>query len=142
MVKEELNESGRVFVDSSAFVALNNETDAHARAASQIAAHLADRHIQLITSNFVIAESLTIISQRTKRSQAVAFGLEVEDVTTVIRITLQQEKDAFERFARIRQKDVSFIDCTCFVVCEELGIKDVFTFDTDFAKQGFKLIKS
>lgn len=133
--------SKRVFVDASAFVALNNETDAHAHVASRIAATLQEQQADLVTSNFVIAESLTIISQRTKRSQAVAFGLEVEDVATVIRINLAQEKAAFKRFTEIRQKDVSFIDCTCFVLCEELGIDEVFTFDKDFAKQGFKLLK-
>lgn len=131
-----------VFVDASAFVALNNLGDAHAKASWRIFEKLQKESTHLTTTNFVIAEALTVISLRAGRANAIDFGRTVMADVEVIRITEMEEALAFERFADISQKDVSFVDCLSFVACEQRGITDVFTFDKDFAKQGFKLIRS
>lgn len=130
-----------VFVDASAFVALNNVGDAHARDSVQIFEKLQKQSAHLLTTNFVMAEALTVISLRAGRANAVDFGRTIRKDVDVIRITEMEEGLAFERFANITQKDVSFVDCLSFVVCEQRDVKDVFTFDKDFAKQGFRLMK-
>src|SRR5688572_22837895 len=126
-----------VFVDASAFVALNNITDSHAEESVRILEKLQKKSAHLITTNFVIAEALTVISLRAGRVNAIDFGRTVMKDIEVIRATEMEEGLAFERFAEIVQKDVSFVDCLSFVVCEQREVKDIFTFDKDFAKQGF-----
>ncbi|MEX1111997.1 MAG: PIN domain-containing protein [Candidatus Andersenbacteria bacterium] len=131
-----------VFVDTSAFVALYYRHDAHAKSAKRVIEHLQQHNTPLVTSNYIIAESLTVISQRAGKKQAVSFGeYMVNDDFLTLRIGKSTEQRAFILFSELAQKDVSFVDCTSFILCKDLGITQVFSFDQHFAKQGFKLLK-
>lgn len=131
----------RVFADTSAFVPLYHEKDPHAQAALAVSQQMVERGDDVFTSNYVIAETLTVLSQRAGKAAALSFGQEVRNGDlVVIRVTEDVEGHAFERF-RTTQKDVSFVDCTSFVICENLGIRDVFAFDRHFTRYGFKLLE-
>ena len=41
---------------------------------------------------------------------------------------------------KYRQLELSMVDCVSFAVMQELGIKDVLTFDSDFMKAGFTVL--
>ena len=59
-----MNTPRKVFIDADAFVALAREDDAnHKRAASSLQ-HLIKQSVVFITSNYVFAESVTVISMR------------------------------------------------------------------------------
>lgn len=131
-----------VFADASAFIALYSVHDAHARAAQRISQNLARQKAMIITSNYIVAESLTVISQRLGKRQAVMIGKFLFSGTIpVMRIDENLDRQAFGLFSAMDRKDVSFVDCTCFVLCRELGIEHVFGFDRDFQQQGLKLLK-
>ncbi len=132
-----------VFVDASALVALYYRADSHTKKADSISAQLAKQDTPLITTNHVVAEALTIVSQRAGKKHAVVLGNDVwhGGIMSVVHLDKATELGAFDLFATMRQKNVSFVDCSCFVLCEQLGIKQVFGFDKHFAKQGFKLLK-
>ena len=79
----------RIFVDTSAWLALNDKNDQyHGEAISRITL-IQQQKIQLVTSEYVFDESITIIRYRISHGAAVAFGdalissnvASIEDIT-------------------------------------------------------------
>lgn len=60
--------------------------------------------------------------------------------TEMVWVDSEIESQAFEAIKQIKSKNVSFVDCTSFVIMKNRGIKVVFTFDQHFKTQGFKLL--
>ncbi len=57
-----------------------------------------------------------------------------ESIATLVRVTSQDEKRAWEIFVKHRDKGFSFTDCSSFAVMERLGIIEAFAFDEHFGQ--------
>lgn len=133
--------SKTIFIDTSAFVGIYNTDDAHAKNAALINKKIQQRNINLLTTNYVVAEALTVISQRAGKPQARSFGDYIfSGRLPILQIDEDLQQQSYDYFKTVKQKDVSYVDCTCFVVCKQLGIKQVFSFDNHFEKHGLKLL--
>jgi uncharacterized protein len=124
-----------VFVDTSAFVALTDQTDRlHHQARRYI--ELTDR--LLVTSNVVVHETITLLRMRLGYEQALQFGLRLLDeaTTPIIRVTPADEAKAWAIFRQYPDKRFSFADCTSFALMKRLGIGTAFAFDDDFRQSG------
>ncbi len=129
-----------ILVDTSAFVALHNRSDSlHARAAAVARRYASDPAVH-ITSNYILAETVTMLSQRASHSIAVDFYERAQTDLLVMPVTPAIEASAFAIFKSLRSKNVSFVDCTSFALMREFHLHIVFTFDKDFKKQGFQLL--
>ena len=128
-----------IFVDTSAWCAYFDESEVNHSVAVSL---MDDVPFPLITSNYVIDETLTLINIRAGHSQAVTIGerLFAGYPARLIRITEKDEKDAFKLFARYSDKKFSFTDCTSFVVMQKFGITQAFTFDKHFRQMGFEAV--
>jgi uncharacterized protein len=123
-----------VFVDSSAWYALANEKDVN---------HLRSRDFlaepkRLLTTNFVIDETITLTLIRVGHRQAVSVGEQLwrGKVASIVWITREDEEAAWELFKQYDDKSFSFTDCTSFVIMARLDLSHVFTFDEDFSQTG------
>ena len=130
----------KIFVDTSAFVAIENDEELNYFLAQSILEKVDSSKATLVTSNYVIAETLTVLSQRVSKKVAIKFQEEDVPALEVIRIEKSTEEVAFEIFKKLDSKNVSFVDCTSFALMKQFGITTAFTFDKDFKKQGFKLL--
>lgn len=132
-----------VFVDTSAWVALKDRTDSHHLAATQFLGELAGRRERLITTDFILDETYTLLLYDVGFSVAVQFKAEIEqllaaETLSLVHIgpTLQAEAwTIFERFNR--DKSWSFTDCSSHVVMRREGMTECFAFDQDFVQMGF-----
>ena len=92
----------------------------------------------LITSDYVLDESYTIIRLRAGHKIAVRFG-EMILATALIEVryltkeTLQEGWDIFKSFS---DKEFGFTDCTSFSLMQSLQIRAAFTFDDHFSQFG------
>jgi len=129
-----------IFVDTSAFVALNVSTDSQYDKAVDLVDRFREKQPKYITSNYIIAEAITIISQKASHQRAIRFYEEDLNNILIIRISPETEIEAFETFKKLTSKNVSFVDCTSFALMREMNIKKAFSFDTHFKQQGFKLL--
>src|SRR5215218_6871355 len=68
-----MNAPREIFVDADAFVALAREGDANHKQAVSSLQHLIKQSVVFITSNYVFAESVTVISMRMGHAAAVRF---------------------------------------------------------------------
>lgn len=92
----------------------------------------------LVTSDYVLDESYTIIRLRAGHAIAVEFG-EAVRTSRVLRIesvTPQILNRAWVIFKTFSDKTFSFTDCTSFALMEELGLSTVFTVDEHFRQYG------
>ncbi|EKD84559.1 MAG: hypothetical protein ACD_38C00197G0003 [uncultured bacterium] len=120
-----------IFMDASAVVSLYSLTDPNHRPAKNIIYKLASD--QLITSNFVFAEIITILSQKVSKEKSTFAGNYIRKNFKIIRLTAEIEELAWEIFKKQTSKNVSFVDCTTFALYQQGLFDKAFTFDSDFA---------
>ncbi len=124
-----------IFVDTGAWYALLDKSDANHHAAVKFKDSIVH---PLVTSNYIADEVITLVRKRLGYKVAVEIGQKLwgESITNLIRVTLQDEKKAWEIFVGYYDKSFSFTDCTSFALMERLGITEVFAFDEHFAQYG------
>lgn len=128
-----------IFVDTSFLFPLLSEKDPdHGRVRAALEGYRGRTAPRLfLTTNFVIAETLTLIRTTPPRSHAATVRagrwLYSEAFASVHWATRQEEEAAFEYLVRHEDKEYSFVDCLSFVVMEKLEIREALTLDADFA---------
>ena len=123
-----------IFVDTSAWYALLDTSDANHHAAVKFKDSLAH---PLMTSNYVVGEVITLVRNRPGYKAAVETGQKLwEYIADLIRVMPRDERKAWEIFVQYRDKNFSFTDCTSFALMERMGITEVFAFDEHFKQYG------
>lgn len=129
------------FVDTSFFKAfVDPKDDFHAKAI-QIFEQLKKESIMLVTSNFIIDETLTLIRYRCGLERAKEFKSILEQFETdfkIVRVLSRDEANAWDWFTKDWSK-LSFTDCVSFAMMKRLELKRVAVFDEDFKRAGFLL---
>lgn len=127
-----------VFVDTSAFFAIENIRDHHHSGAVESRDELMSGGQRLITSDYVLDEMYTLIRMRVGHRPAIEFGDSIR-TSRFIRIEPVTGPDleaAWRIFRRYDDKPFSFTDCTSFAVMERLKISRAFIFDRNFRDYG------
>lgn len=96
----------------------------------------------LITTDFIFAETMSLLTKRLGKAVAVAFGEGIRSSSKfrIEEATPQMREQAWKLFAGHRDKDYDLIDCISFAAMESLGIGHVFGFDHHFTQHGFHLL--
>ena len=124
-----------IFVDTSAWFARFATDDPHHRVALDWTRSNLD---QLITTDYVIDETLTLLRVRGEYRCAFEFGESMFDFPTakIHYVTIEEIHEAWRIFRDYRDKTWSFTDATSKVVIERLGIRQAFAFDEHFKQFG------
>ena len=131
-----------VFVDTGGWMACADRSDpAHAACTAARDATL-EAGRMLITTDFVVDETLTLIRFRLGLAAATAWWQQIDGSR---RLRWERvESDRFERarqlFFQYRDKNLSFTDCTSFAVMRELKVATVITTDNHFRQVGFDVL--
>jgi predicted nucleic acid-binding protein len=131
--------SRRVFVDSSAYFALKAVNDTNHEIARTPAYQLVETRRRLFTTNLVVAETHALMLNRLGYLDALSWLLDIIDSpgTTIVRVSLRDERRALEILRRYDDTTFSLTDATSFAVMERLHITRAFSFDQDFDQYGF-----
>ena len=131
-----------IFLDTSFLFAYVSADDAdHARVNEVLESHRGRRlHDFLLTTNHVVAETITLVSRRGHRDPAVRHDLAVKVgrqlyagvFGQVHHASAEEELEGFDYFERHRDKAYSIVDCLSFVVMERRGITEAWAVDEDF----------
>ena len=130
------------FVDTGAWVALFVEVDMHYASAQRWLGSNKDR---LVTSDYVVDESLTLIGARYKRQTALEVGQALfgERLARLFFLTEEDIGRAWAIFRSHGDKGWSFTDCTSFALMQRIGISNAFTFDRHFSQmKGIRRVPS
>lgn len=133
----------KIFIDTSAWVALENKRDIHYKEAITFRDEIKNKRYRLFTSNFVLDETYTLCFANLGYEKTIECARRIRNLRDkgllhVIYVTEDIEESAwliFERFNK--DKFWSFTDCTSNAIMQMLGIKESFSFDRDFEQMGF-----
>jgi predicted nucleic acid-binding protein len=130
-------ENKRIFVDSNYFVALFNSSDTLYPKALKIAKKIDEEGISLTISNLIFLEIVTVLSQKRGKRVAIEVGeyLLSNPKITLIHIDELLQEQTWNVFKQIKNKDISFVDCSIIAAMKSEGIDELLTFDVeDFKK--------
>jgi len=128
----------KLFVDTWGWLALAEPLDRKHAAARQCYEEYS-RSGRVVTSNYVLDESLTLIFRRLRFDVAYNFSKAVleSSFVAVETVTEARFRSAFELRRRFADKpNISFTDLTSIVIMTELKMVDILTADAHFAQVG------
>ena len=131
----------KIFADSSAWIALYDERDKYHAPARQAFQRLSSQTVVFVMTDYVIAETATLILYRDGHARAVRFGEWALHSVNVhqVRIDGALWNEAWRLFKTYDDKEFSFIDCASFVAMRREHLVDAFTYDRHFTQMGFRL---
>jgi predicted nucleic acid-binding protein len=140
MISRSLSER-RVFVDSSAYLAILDRRDQFHEAAMAIGERLAAGRYRLITANTIVIEAHALILSTLGIERASGFLRDTErSGVSIVRVRASDEERARQIIFRYQDKRFSFTDAISFVLMERLGIRLAFSFDRNFAQYGLTMV--
>jgi predicted nucleic acid-binding protein len=136
--------SREVFVDTSAWIAVSDAGDKyHPTARAAYNRLLAERRV-FLTTNLVVAEAYIIIRRGGGHAQAMRLLSSLRSSPRLQKVwsdaSLEAQAEAI--LEKHSDQDFSFTDAVSFVVMQERGIQEAFTFDSHFAAMGFRMMSS
>ena len=132
-----------IFVDTSAWAAITDSTDANHEAAVAFMQQIA-RKSHLVMTDYILDEAYTLLLRNVGYTATVDFKqkldiLRRQNIVTVHWVTESMVVQAWSIFARFNvDKQWSFTDCMSYAVMKALRITEVFTFDHHFSQMGLR----
>jgi len=120
-----------MFVDTSAWYAAYVANDPHHAVVKNLLAASSSR---LITTDQILAESLTLLRARGEYARAILLGRDLlaGGIAQVIQLTADDLEKAFVILTTYADQAWSFVDCTSLVVMQRIDLRDALSLDRHF----------
>ena len=131
----------KVFVDTSALMALLDESDLRHRDAARIWAPLIDSDADLETHNYVVVESTAVVQRRLSNT---SLPLLLDGLLPLIRVVWVDEEIHRRAVGAMRaaaRSGLSLVDCVSFEIMRLRTSEAAFAFDRHFGEHGFATLK-
>ena len=126
-----------VFVDTSAFYAVLDASDAHHSAAGRIWRGLVEHRSDMVSSNYVLVESFALLQRHLGHEAARAFQTDMLPVVDVQWVDESMHAAGVAALLTAARRQLSLVDCVSFELMRRSGLREAFAFDADFGEQGF-----
>jgi len=126
------------FVDSSAFIAITDPNDLNHRAAVGFWERLTLARSPLITSNYVVVETMAIMHARRGIPVVQRFSKDIAPVLTVVWVSREMHDSAVKAMLSGGRRGPGIVDCVSFEVMRQQGIAEALAFDRHFDDQGYR----
>ncbi len=130
----------RILLDSSALVAMADQRDPdHAAVAGFILT--VKGQVSLITTDYVLDETVTVVKKRYGYGPAVRLGrkLRASDFCRYYLLTPEDEALAWAIFEKYDDKAWSYTDCSCLAVVQRLRLDGILSLDSHFRQMGVQV---
>jgi uncharacterized protein len=131
-----------LFVDTAGWMAAADAADPKHRATTAARDKWFEEGRHLVTTDYVIDETLTLLRIRLGLDSAEEWWHAVAASRRVRHEPIDGDRAERARaiFFRYRDKDFSFTDCTSFALMRELRLRAALTTDRHFRQAGFDLV--
>jgi len=129
-----------IFVDTSAFYAIHDETDPVHDLARRTWAGVLQKRAEIVTTNYVVVEASALIQRRLGIDVLKRF-LSTLKPCHVHWIDEKGHAEGTDLLIAQNRPKLSLVDCTSIATMRNLGIEQAFAFDRHFAEFGFKVLQ-
>jgi predicted nucleic acid-binding protein len=128
----------KIMVDTSAVYALIDRSDDWHEKAKNLFKKLSEKDVDLILTNFILAETHALILSRIGHELAREWVKNL--VWKIERVKEEDEKRAREIIIAYKDKSFSYTDATTFAVMERLKLNVALAFDNHFTQFGWQCL--
>jgi uncharacterized protein len=130
-----------IFADTAGWGHLVDKSQGqHARAA-QVYRTVRQTGGRIITTNYILAEVVALLTNplRIPRAQLIAFveSIKASIYVTIVHVDPLVDAAAWQLLTNRVDKAWSLVDCTSFIVMEQMQLTEALTTDHHFAQAGF-----
>jgi uncharacterized protein len=130
----------KIYIDTSAFYALLDRSDQYHEPAKTLWPSLLQDHIELMTSNYVVSETLTLLQYRLGFNAAHIWYKNILDVVEIDWAGQRIHSKAYELWLGLGRHRISLVDCVSYITMRRHHIEKAFCFKAAYAKQSFTLL--
>ena len=130
----------KVFIDTSAFLAILDADDKNHRKAKAKWTELISSEAILFSNNYVLVETLALVQHRLGMGAVRAFNDDILPLINVEWVDEAVHKAGINALLVALRRKLRIVDCVSFASMRLLGVKTVFAFDAHFEEQGFNCI--
>ncbi|MEF3168553.1 MAG: PIN domain-containing protein [Deltaproteobacteria bacterium] len=129
----------KVFADTSGLFALLVSNDyMHVRAKLNFA-YFAKHRAHLLTSSFVLVETIALLQRRVGIPAVHDFHSKIMPLLEIVWVNNEWYTKAMQRLFALSNRSVSLVDCISFEIMESREITLAFSFDKHFPEMGFTI---
>lgn len=122
-----------ILINSDVFVGRFLENDLHSERIHSLSKIIEKDALTIATTNLIVAESATVLSNRVGQRVALKFLEFVSNIKTHF-VDQNLFSKSLELFTRQNRRGTSFVDCSNVVVMREFDIPQIFSFDRTYSK--------
>jgi len=128
-----------VFADTSALFALLVRDDYMYVRAKKNFEHFVENNTLLLTSSYVLLETLTLLQRRVGLEAVWDFNRKIVPLLDILWVDEGWHTRAMQRLYAEGSRSVSLTDCLSFEIMEAREITTAFAFDAHFTESGFEI---
>jgi uncharacterized protein len=126
-----------VFLDTSALFALLDQDDDNHQRAAGVWRKILEEGARLITSNYVLVETVALLQSRIGIEAVRLFQTEMAPAIHIEYVNADLHRLGIASLLAVGKRKLSLVDCVSFEIMRELGLTHAFTFDAHYRGQGF-----
>jgi len=132
----------RVFVDTSALIAIGNKRDTFHCQALGVKDDLKRSKRDFITTSAILLEFGNAFSPVSLKSSAIKLIEAVRQSKKWEGIFIDEKllNRGFELYRQMKDKEWGLVDCTSIIVARDMEISEIFTTDHHFEQAGFTIL--
>jgi len=131
----------RVFLDTSAILALLNPKDEHHGRARRVFESLRAREAGLVATSYVLVETYALICSRLGLAAVRAFRSDWVPLVDVVWVDPETHEAGLDLLLERKRRDLSLVDAVSFIVMRRRGLEHAFAFDPHFEDEDFSLLR-
>ncbi|MBN1221793.1 MAG: PIN domain-containing protein [Candidatus Aminicenantes bacterium] len=128
-----------IFIDTSAFLAVLDESDAHHRTAKPFWKTIISGKDTLLCHNYILIETSALVSRRLGREALRVFEQDIVPILRIIWVTEEVHFAAVGAQLVADRGGLSLVDCVSFEIMRRTGVRKAFAFDRHFRDYGYDL---
>ena len=126
-----------LFLDTSALFALLDQDDDNHERAARAWKQLIENGARLITSNYILVETVALLQSRLEMDAVRVFQTEMLPAVHIEHASADLHRLGMVSLLSAGKRKLNLVDCAGFEIMRQMGLNHVFTFDSHFRSQGF-----
>jgi predicted nucleic acid-binding protein len=129
-----------IFADTSALYALLDKSDRQHRATDHAWSDLFARNEELVTTNYVVVELVTLAQHRLGLEAVREVITDLLPILDIVWIDTTIHTRALAALLASARRKLRLVDCSSFELMRARGLRTAFAVDRHFSEQGFDTI--